>query len=303
MSGKLGRRSKPSDLEQEMMATQKGLFMRGLEEDDESYSEEEDSVRRSPGLHLAPQTSSLKKDRSKKSKKDVRDQDASFQKMMMSQLSSGASPSDLMPLMMMQFMMRQNQSRSKRRTKARSSADDRASSGSTSSDDSGGDTISQSSGMKAVVTLKRLHRRIRKHPRRIIKEFEKELVEELGVVPGQSWTVKDWIRRQNWGKFKGMMRSAIQDSQAYEMLRSGDSDVAAAQLIQNMKSKLQCVLAGGDWETAWLLTGIQDPLTKKEWAGSREEMAIISGYVSSLHKLKKKMKEANQAVKDKEDGE
>lgn len=94
------------------------------------------------------------------------------------------------------------------------------------------------------------------------------------------------------------MRTAVQDAQAYELLRAGHTDSAAAQLVQNMKSKLQSVLSGGDWETAWLLTGIQDPLSKKEWAGSREEMAIISGYVSSLHKLKRKMKEAGAAAKE-----
>ena len=299
VSGKAaGSSSKAKGLEEEMRAMQKELFGMGVVEEDED-SETDDEVlpsRKSGHAHLAPGTSSVKKERSRKLGRESKEQEpeATLQKMMMAQLHSGASPSELMPLMMMQFLMQQNHSKSKQRGRARSSWEDRDSAGSSGSDDSEGDDVSQNSGMKAVVTLNRLHRRIRKHPKKIIREFEKELVEELGVVPGQSWTVKDW-------KFKGMMRSAIQDAQAYEMLRAGDSDAAAAQLVQNMKSKLQCVLAGGDWETAWLLTGIQDPLTKKEWAGSREEMAIISGYVSSLHKLKKKMKEANQAVKEKED--
>ena len=81
------------------------------------------------------------------------------------------------------------------------------------------------------------------------------------------------------------------DAAAYEFARNGNSEAAAAQLCQNMKSKLQAVLAGGDWQTAWLLTGWEDPLQKREFAGSKTEMAIISNYMSSLSKLRKKVRE------------
>lgn len=87
------------------------------------------------------------------------------------------------------------------------------------------------------------------------------------------------------------------DSAAYELARAGDAQGAAAQLAQNMKSKLQCVLDGGDWRSAWLLTGIEDPISKREFAGSKSEMAVIANYVNSLHKLRKKVKEAG-AVKE-----
>ena len=146
--------------------------------------------------------------------------------------------------------------------------------------------------MKAVTTLNRLHRQVQDHPRRICELFEKEAREELGVVPGQSWTLKDYVKRQQWGKFKGIFRCAIMDVAAYEYIRSGQHESAAAQLIQNLKAKMQSVLQGGDWSSAWLLTGLQDPLARREFAGSREEMAIVSGYVDALHKLQKRVREA-----------
>lgn len=62
-----------------------------------------------------------------------------------------------------------------------------------------------------------------------------------------------------------------------------------------MKSKIQSVLQGGDWSAAWLLTGMADQLTKKEWGGTQEEMAVVSEYVNALAKLKKKVKEAKDA--------
>jgi hypothetical protein len=65
----------------------------------------------------------------------------------------------------------------------------------------------------------------------------------------------------------------------------------AAQLVQNLKAKTQSVLQDGDWTAAWLLTGIPDPLATAEVAGTRREMAVVSGYGSSLTKPKKLVKE------------
>ena len=84
----------------------------------------------------------------------------------------------------------------------------------------------------------------------------------------------------------------------YELLWSGETNQATAQLVQNIKSKLQSVLSGGDWATAWLMTGLPGPLSRKEWAGNKEEMAMISGCMNSLHRLRKKMKEAGTTANE-----
>ena len=84
----------------------------------------------------------------------------------------------------------------------------------------------------------------------------------------------------------------MMDVAVYEYLRNQEPDIAAAQVVQNIKAKMQCVLAQGEWHTAWLLTGLVDPLTRKEFAGTREELAVVSGYVSSLSKLRRQVKEA-----------
>ena len=77
------------------------------------------------------------------------------------------------------------------------------------------------------------------------------------------------------------------------MLRTNQPEAATAQLVQKLKAKVQSVLAGGDWQASWLLTGLPDPLARKEFAGSKEEMAIISGYMEALAGLKKKIKESS----------
>lgn len=267
------------------------LWTGGGSGSDDSSSESDVGAEASrPAKHLAPGASS--KSRVKKDKADKQDGELQqdFQKVLMQSMAGGASPSDLMPMMMMSMMLNQQSVSGKKKKKRRSQKDDFH--GSSSSEDSSGEDIDRNSGMKSVVTLNRLHRRIHRHPRKIIKEFERELVKDLGVVEGQAWLVKDYLRKQQWGKFKGIQRTAMQDAAVYELIRSGNVESAAAQCIQNLKSKLQSVLSGGDWTTAWLLTGLQDPLSRREFAGSQEEMSIISSYVNNLCKLKKKMKEA-----------
>ena len=82
------------------------------------------------------------------------------------------------------------------------------------------------------------------------------------------------------------------DVEVYELLRSNQPDVATAQVIQNLKSKLQAVMQGGDWGSAWLLTGLPDPLTKRDFAGTRQEMSVISGYLDAVHRLQKRVRES-----------
>lgn len=220
--------------------------------------------------HLAPGASSRKPDKAMKTSRKSKEE-KSPDPLMSQGMAAGQSPSELMPMMMMAYMVTQQKRDNKRSCRGRE-ADD--SLGGSSSESSGSDLDRSSSGMKAVTALRRLHRQIRRHPKRIIRDFEKELIKELGVVPGQAWSAKDYMRQQPWGKFRGMQRCTM---------------------IQGMKAQLQAVLQGGDWSSAWLLTGLQDPIHRKEWAGSQHEMAVVSGYMKSLHKLKKQAKDAQQA--------
>ncbi len=291
--------SKQRSLEKELLQMSQELW-KGQTSDGGTSDSEDDRPRARPsGRHLAPGAGALNKSKAKKVEEDTSggDLSAMMQKLMVEQLGKGSSPSDLMPMMMMQMMLSQQQKdgskKSKHRRRHRQEEGDH---GTSSSGSSSNEDLPRDGGMKAVVALNRLHKRIRRRPKSIIREFEKDLVEDLGVVAGQAWSLRDWLKKQPWGKFKGLYRCAVQDAIAYEMIRNGDHDAAGAQIIQNLKAKLQAVLAGGDWSAAWLLTGIQDPLSKREWAGSREEMAIISGYTNSLHKLKKKVKEASSAA-------
>ena len=280
-------------MEQELLQMSQELWGEGS--NGEESSSDDGSTMVNPGTrHLAPGAGSMPKKASKNKGGGNSDAQEMLQKVMLQNLASGGSPSDMVPLMMMSMMLNQQQGK-KSKSKGKSKSLDP---GTSSSEDSEEGELSRDSGMKAVVTLNKLHRKVKHHPKQIIKQFEKELLEEMGVVPGQAWSIRDWLKRQSWGKFKGIYRTAVQDAAVYELLRSGETDQATAQLVQNMKSKLQSVLSGGDWATAWLMTGLPDPLSRKEWAGNKEEMAVISGYLNSLNRLKKKMKEAGTTANE-----
>ena len=270
-----------------------GLFAEDEGDDDEDETDDEDELPRRKGkdaAFLPPGGRALNKKARGSSEKSPEEPD--LRKLVRQGLASGSSPSDLMPLVLMSMVLdKKEPKRKKRGPESTRDLDLLGSSDSDGAEDDHDDR--QHSGMKAVATLHKLHENIRRKPRKVIEQFEREVIRELGIVEGQSWTLRDWLRRQPWGKFKGLQRTAYQDVAVYEMLRNGESQAAAAQVIQNLKSKVQCVLAGGDWTTAHLLTGLEDPLSKKDFAGSKQEMAVVSGYLKALADLKKRVKESS----------
>ncbi|CAE8734857.1 unnamed protein product, partial [Polarella glacialis] len=122
--------------------------------------------------------------------------------------------------------------------------------------------------------------------------------EELGIGPGEPWTLRSWSRRINWGKFKGLRRCMEMQISVYELLKAGAADVARAQTVQNIEALHQSVLSGGDWTTAWLLTGLTDPTQRREFAGDEGEMSAITSYLGAMAELKKKLKPAHGKLGD-----
>ncbi|CAE7354505.1 unnamed protein product, partial [Symbiodinium microadriaticum] len=285
---------------EEELGSLKQLFQKrrgSAAEDDEDEEETEDEDEDLAEEEFLRPGAAAKKSKSQKATKDP---EPDLKREIAKALAGGQSATELLPLAMM-AMLGEDKKRSRRSRAEKNEASSLL--GGSSSDESDDDRKLSSRGLRAVSTLHRLHDRIQKNPRKIYLTYEKEIREELGIVPGQSWTLKDYMRKQPWGKFKGIYRCAMMDVAAYEQLRAGNHEIAAAQLVQNMKAKLQSVLQGGDWASAWLLTGLVDPMQKRDFAGTREEMSVISGYVEALASLKKKVKEANAATAAEDEGE
>ncbi|CAE7920809.1 unnamed protein product, partial [Symbiodinium necroappetens] len=150
------------------------------EEGDEDETDDEDDARPSTrprgSSMLAPGAKNKDSDRREKERDE---DDLDLRKLVRKGLASGQSPNDLMPLFMMSLALDKSEGRKKKKSK---------------------EAGRLGKGMQAVATLHRLHESIRKRPRRIImQQFEAEVARELGVIPGQPWTLNDWVRRQSWG--------------------------------------------------------------------------------------------------------
>ncbi|CAE7470809.1 hypothetical protein AK812_SmicGene44686 [Symbiodinium microadriaticum] len=243
------------------------LFAEDSEGTDEDEELDEDDLGRAPPQRgFLPPGGSARK--AKKTEARSSEDTFDMKKLMAKAVAGGADPSSLLPVMLMAQMLEKD------KKKRRSRKGTELLPGGSSSDESESEEDGlDPKGMKAVHTLHRFHDQILKKPRRVVAAFEKEVVEEC----------------------------AMMDVATYELIRNGRPEAAAAQTIQNLKAKMQAVIDQGDWTTAWLLTGLVDPVQKKEWAGNKQEMTIVSGYIDAMTRLKKKVRDAHGREGDEED--
>ena len=239
----------------------KGLdkLLAGDVSDDDDEEDDETEAEGSQAGYLAPGASRKKLQASKGKKKKEKPQTLDLQTLLQAGVASGSEPRDLLTMMVLNQLVNQQAKGSKqKKKKKRASSSNELLGGSSSDSSASGDSDHSDRGLKAVSSLHRLHEKIQKKPKRVCQIFEAECIKELGVVPGQAWTMRDFVKKQPRGRFKGLFRCAIMDvATSYELLRAGKADIAAAPTVQNLKSKMQAVLAGGDWEAAWLQRGCQ----------------------------------------------
>ena len=165
--------------------------------------------------------------------------------------------------------------------------------------------------MQHLLNIRKIKRRIKRQPEKIIASFEKKIKLELGVVAGQSWTVRDYLNSIPWSRFRATQRAAYMDAEIYMHLRQDPSPSqavlrGAAQLTQNLKAKIQSVYDGGEYALAFKLTGVVDPLAPAPYAGEDGEMALIAAHAQAASQLAKNLEGSrgkNNAKNPKKDDE
>ena len=78
-----------------------------------------------------------------------------------------------------------------------------------------------------------------------------------------------------------------------ELLDQGQGLQAQALTVQSMKAVHQCVLNNGSWKLGWPLTGLQDPLSRRKFAGSASELELMADFVRAEEEVEKKSKNTN----------
>ena len=141
---------------------------------------------------------------------------------------------------------------------------------------------------QAILDIKKFERRIRKKPREITRKFESRARHEMGVIPGMPWTLAAWIKSWRWGPHQGLIRGAIMDVAVYEWISQGLYAQAQAQLVQNIKCKQQAAISNGNFTTAWLFTGLAEPVGKPKFVGEGPEMATLAAYITAESEIDKR---------------
>ena len=167
-------------------------------------------------------------------------------------LSQSQPPSEMLPYMMLE----QQQAKSKKKKKSKD--DGRSDSwsapgGSSSSEDTDDDDedLRESSGMTAVANLNRMHKRVKRH---------------LGGIRTRSGGGDGCDRRPILDLERLVEAPAVgQNSKGSTGARSAGAEFEG----RDSKAGIQSMIQGGDWSSAWLLTGIPDPLLGRSSEGPR----------------------------------
>ena len=135
----------------------------------------------------------------------------------------------------------------------------------------------------------RMHERVQRRAVPNAEAFEEDVRRQLGVAPGEAWSLRAWSRTLPWGQLTGLRRVMEILIAVYEKLRAEKTDAALGLTLQGIKAVHQVTLDHGAWHTAWHMTTLQDPTRRPDFAGDVGELSTIAAYVNATADLKKKL--------------
>jgi hypothetical protein len=112
---------------------------------------------------------------------------------------------------------------------------------------------------------------------------------ELGVQPGQVWSLRDYLRTIPWGRFRSAQRLAYSIAESYELSRSGQHQPAAAQSLQTIKAIVFSTLNAGNMGMAQVLTGMPDPCAGPVGLAEADEIALMTNYMEAQSAMAKQV--------------
>ena len=73
--------------------------------------------------------------------------------------------------------------------------------------------------------------------------------------------------------------------------------------VQGMKCAHQAAIDNGRFDTAWLMTGLPDPLRRERFGGEPEELEVIGQYMKVMDDVEQRMKAKAYGTEDHSDDE
>eukprot|EP00929_Paragymnodinium_shiwhaense_P008266 TRINITY_DN112214_c0_g1_i1.p2 TRINITY_DN112214_c0_g1~~TRINITY_DN112214_c0_g1_i1.p2 ORF type:complete len:440 (-),score=61.56 TRINITY_DN112214_c0_g1_i1:575-1894(-) len=140
---------------------------------------------------------------------------------------------------------------------------------------------------KAFRRLDNMRRRTRSHPRPVIQQYVRDVMETLGASEGDAWHFAHMTEKIEWNKMKGLHRVHFHLSHALTWLLAGEHEAAGAYLVQLLRSLHQVALDNGSWQDASLLLPVQDPIQKREFGATERELETVAAYRKALNDLRR----------------
>ncbi|CAE7407977.1 unnamed protein product, partial [Symbiodinium sp. CCMP2592] len=206
-------------------------------------------------------------------------------------LGRAASSSGVDPLQALgvQELLKQLGARSRRKRRESSSS----TSSSASSESSSGSVHKpkKSSGVaKAMGDYRQMKKDMKRHPMKHVRRYVRQVEEDLGVTGELPYRLTDHGKRIPWGKQKGLQRVYFLLGAILEQQLKGNAEQAALLTTQSLRAVHQTALDGGNWNVAWMLTGLQDPFVKRKFGGEEESLETIAAYMRATQELERRAK-------------
>lgn len=148
---------------------------------------------------------------------------------------------------------------------------------------------------KAIDTYRSSGRRMKKRPLKYVKQYVREIEEELGVDGGKPYNLHDIGRRIQWGKQKSLQRTHYILSEILTLLLQKKHEQATLQTMLGLRAVHQTAIDQGDWTLSWLLTHLPNVWDRKQWGGSAEELGNVAAYLKSMEELNKSAEKARSS--------
>jgi hypothetical protein len=163
-----------------------------------------------------------------------------------------------------------------------------------SDDDDSSVDPSMSKAHAAFSGTRRMRRNLEKTPMKVVQDYEKRVLEELGISDQsrQFWKFRDYSRRWQpvFGKMKGMYRMHYYLSEILELHRAGLHERAIGYTTQCLKALQQVAIDGGSWTTASELLPTHDPLAKEIFGGTEAELEAIHRRTTAIRELQQNLR-------------
>jgi len=164
----------------------------------------------------------------------------------------------------------------------------------------GADPLDQT-GHRAFKRMNKLREGVLQKPQKVVADYLTHVCDHLGVEPGDAWQLWQYTNRLNWGKNKGLLRFHFHISHVLTLSLKGQHHQCEAYLVQLRKAAYQLSLDGGNWSTASSLLPRADPVHRKFFGESQQELEAAASFQEALKKMRHQGP-SSMPKDDKEDG-